>query len=875
MVMLSLGSTASLLAHPSEAEAAFLFGLSGRRLITVAITMSPALAGIYLLSTFTKRGQPASTLHYIHRWLVKKRTGCKIILLTILASGAGCILLIATRAGSFQILAPPNPNSPDDAYYTFIAFENVQGYFKALEPVIILTTGAFTLTGIFITLLLMPSREKLNAHKTTFRHIILAMLVFGLYLAGWGLLGWDKLALHTDKSTFGWQSLGAPLLDTQVFLVFSLSLTLVLVTTWAKGHTHQWRMITLIEKNKTDMFLFFLIWLAAALYWTSTPAPDTWFTAAPRYPNFEVYPHSDSMLYDINAHNLITGMGFRKGNQPYGQRPVYTILLSILHTITGPNFEAVLSLQSAFLAILPALLYLLTRSLYNRLSGVTVALLITLQEANAIALMDRITVTNSRLALPEVPTTVGVVLFSLLLTRWYQSTDRPSWLLIIAGGVIGISMQIRIETLVLLPASIVLFTLTFLPMPSKIFKNTFWIVTGMLAFLAPWVARNYAKTGQIYLELPGNRTSYIAEWSKPSPSSQASLSFSKNLINHFAYNQIQGVLIFPDGYRFLDSVSAYMIHHNQPRFEKACCTRKDYVQRFPFWGWRTWDNILPQQSIIPITVNLLIISLGIALAFVRKGFLGLFPLILTEGHYLVTAAIRMSGGRFIHIVEWTWIVYYGLGLAWLANVMIISFFPLKHTLAPTHPASIQRPKSSKIHQHLSQQSILGSFLFILLLGCSLPITEMLIKPKYTPQTQQQLLNRMQNLLQKTSPGLSEFMSKSLQHSDGAVLQGRALYPRYYEAGEGEPGSLTILSPGETPFFYFYLVGPRNLDIRMVFNIRPNIDFPHASDVLVFGCQTPQGFVPLATFIDSSNQVLYDATQITGKSSCRDYGSTTP
>lgn len=104
-----------------------------------------------------------------------------------------------------------------------------------------------------------------------------------------------------------------------------------------------------------------------------------------------------------------------------------------------------------------------------------------------------------------------------------------------------------------------------------------------------------------------------------------------------------------------------------------------------------------------------------------------------------------------------------------------------------------------------------------------------------------------------SPKLAAFIRDS-SPEDTRLIEGRALYPRFYGIGEGEPGGSMGLAPGDSPHFYFFLIGPSNMVVHIPMEEAPEIDFPNASDVLVFGCQG-EGNFPLAVFVNSPDNVL--------------------
>ncbi|MDH5508330.1 MAG: hypothetical protein OEZ02_13990, partial [Anaerolineae bacterium] len=83
----------------------------------------------------------------------------------------------------------------------------------------------------------------------------------------------------------------------------------------------------------------------------------------------------------------------------------------------------------------------------------------------------------------------------------------------------------------------------------------------------------------------------------------------------------------------------------------------------------------------------------------------------------------------------------------------------------------------------------------------------------------------------TWPELNGF----LKQESAIAVTGRGLYPRFYPAGEGEPGSFSpSLGPREYHRLGFILIGRERYDVVLPTNRSPGY-FPHTADVLVLGC----------------------------------------
>jgi hypothetical protein len=329
--------------------------------------------------------------------------------------------------------------------------------------------------------------------------------------------------------------------------------------------------------------------------------------------------------------------------------------------------------------------------------------------------------------------------------------------------------------------------------------------------------------------------------------------------SHYINSQAQAFLIFPDAFRLLDSAIGYLEQGKPARFWKACCSRDDYISRFPFWMWRKWEGAIPAQSLLPVSGNLLLIVIGFVGLWRWKSPGGIFLFLVAVGYYLLTSAVRVSGGRFVQIVDWIWIVYFSVGLErlleWTVTSLGVAGLPGWLVATGDAPEAATRPAPALSKTPLRIYAGIG--LAIFLLGASLPTVEALIRPRYTDQTKQAWLDALKNSaeLQQEYPALSAALDNA---HPGAwqVLQGRALYPRYYAAGEGESSiSVTPFTPRDYARFSFYLVGPQKTGVLLPLTEQPSITFPHATDVLVIGCQEGEYLRAWAVFAKSPRMVL--------------------
>lgn len=751
----------------------------------------------------------------------------------------GSILLLIS--GSFFTLITPEIAEPFAA-----------ANFLRLQPIALLVGGLAGQTLLALPLIRYGTnwREKLLENPELLR----VAGLYGVFLLIAG--GLDLYLSRVEPDQVGWNTLGTPLLDTQVFFVFVIGLLLTGVGMWS-------RKFLPAEKQpaawKLDALIFLLLWMVAAVYWTSLPLTNNWYISAPRYPTFSFYPNSDGMVYDTTAQSLLIGEGYQSSHLPYPRRPLYDFFLFGLYLLKGQNYEGVVALQSMWFAIFPGLIYLMGKAMHSRLAGILAGMLVLLREGNAIALTGVITVSHSRMTMSDFPTGIGVALLAWIAFRWLTAPETPQRLrlILLAGGILAAAMQIRIETGVFIPILFGLALLQFPKMKSRYFTSLFAFVACMGLVITPWVYRNWKTTGLIYFEVPDARISFLLDRLRktteeeapqvPTPTENSETeggsglktrmpmpqaptpTFLQVLVRHGVHSQTQALLLFPDTYRIFDSAVGFLGHKDPVKFWAQCCSGKNYVKRLPFWHWGKWSGEIPLQSVVPILVNLFILAVGFRQAWKKSGWNSLWPVGMALGYYFANALARTSGGRYLQPVDWVWIVYYSIGLA----TLIQGVFKLFGANPPSR-LFVDAPETpSPRGVRPGWQPALAICAGFLLLGVAIPAAEKVYPLRYTEETMQTWLSEFSQADKKQllAPHLDTFLANG-----GEILQGRSFYLRFYGANKGESGSLyPAVYARPFPRLSFFLVGPKGIGVFLPLEMRPSIQAQNATDVLVFGC----------------------------------------
>ena len=852
-----------LVKNAADSDGRLFSGISTERFVIIGVVSVFLVVFIWLLAASWIR--PGWTEHRIDK-LIKLPQHPKTFGSLIILCG------LAFLGGLYAISLTPELTEPFTA-----------AIFDRLLPVVILLTG---LSGqILLALALIKygsKRSDQTQYLAWFREnwvfwlaIIFSCLLFVLW--GWVV----RTTFRTEAAITGWNDLGIPILETQVLLAWLVGISSWGLLLLANHYAEQHPWLLKLKPRLLDATIFLILWAVTAMIWNAVPVTPSYFLAAPRQPNFEFYPNSDALVYDMSSQVLMNGEGLRFANDIYVRRPILAVFFTGLHVLGGQDTTRVIFWQVIILAITPAFVYLLGRALHSRFSGIVAGILIALRGANAIALAGTVTSSHVKLLMADLPAMLAMVVFTFIAVRWLQTRSKNLGLL--AGGLLGIAILIRIELVAAVAAVLLISILVFHKQLLQWAINFLLFSFGILLVLAPWVYRNWDLTGKIFVDTPTFRTDFLEERYRTMPPTptlvpqptgvpQGSISYPPSkpklahvsllideptavpgqmsnspgsqdgavgnltqvasfVASHFANSQLQLFLTLPTTFRPLDSFIAFLGHRSLERFSKDCCSSSGYVHRLPYW--RQWFGEIPSQAFIPLALNVLLIGMGFQASWKHSRWVGLLPLTISLFHLLINAIARNSGGRYLLSVDWIWIVYFSLGLA-TASVWGVNLFTRKNLPVEIEVVEVQPETSqSQIHQNILRKPQFYIISVLLLaIGCIAPVLEKVVPPSYTDQNQALML---QNLMSSTDLKHDQIQTLTNFINNGAIVfTGRALYPRYYKKDQGEPGSPDPLGPKAYPFIGFYLA-KEFYDPIVLPVVKPPRLFPNGADALVIRC----------------------------------------
>jgi hypothetical protein len=822
LIVTGLVVVASIVRMPSEQSGAQFLGLSfSRLLLLVFVLVLIIMAGAFLVASWRE-----------DTWFNKQSAR-----LDVAVSNPKTFVVLVGIAGLIAFACAQY------ALYTFDAGEPViRAYLLRLQPVLIWMALLGTLT---VLLLFFWRFYPEGFSPIAKKNIFLVAGIFLGFLLLWGWLAKTGYGFSRESQEFGiFHLTGAPILGVQILL--SLGMVILLYWSWRK----------LVQRNSffnSDLFFAVVIWVLTFIVWIAVPLDAGWFVEAPYPPNHAYYPNSDASYYDTVAHSLLVGEGFASGgfNSPDGpiaRKPMFDLFVALLHAVGGVGYENVIPLQVAVLALFPVVIYFLTKSIHSRAAGLMTALLIMFRERNAIALSDHITVTHAKAILSDLPATLGVVLFLLIMMWWLQQPKKRLNFALLAGGLIAAFILVRPDLGAMIPFVGLGALLTLRRRPALWGKGMLLVGLGVILVLAPWVIRNWCVTGKVFLDIPGDRLGVFRETIfrretgfsplqdeemrtkvngkallDPNPPDPSPPLTTKDIVfNHYFNGQAQSLLYLPIASNLLVApLTAVTSASPGQAFVQMCCSSPKYVRSLPYW-WSDWNGRLATQSLLPLTLILFLIALGLASTWRRRRTKGLLPLFAYVAHLFIYALFRRSGGRFILEVDWITAMFYGIGLvelifgtwSWLRRESLDDWL-------------VSKPFVKTTRDWNTPKAYLLIGLFVFFIGVTPPLVEMIIPQRYS---QAWFQTRYQALLESES--LDVLGTEKKFSNQQNVFYGRALYPRYFAPGKGMTG-WTGAFRRDISRIEFYLVGSTHAWVALPYNSVLE-EFPHASDVIFVG-----------------------------------------
>jgi len=791
------------------------FGLSAASLLLVGVLWLTAL-GLLAVAWLSWRGH--QKIYDLLKWLLERSAWSIGSLFLVFAAAWTLAWTPAERFGS--------------GYYYALRFLPVAGWLALASG-----TGA---------LLLLVAQHGLHLPnwQAAWREQRSGLVVSGLAGASFALIAWlasTRIFDVTPAEEDFWYGAGVPVLAWQVIT----ALLGGVATAWAENkflHNEKKASVGPAPAarqgfRQIDAFIFIGLWLVAGWLWANGPLAFN-FMVSPLYPpNFEPYPAADGQNYDLSSQFALIGQGLYDGRQTaiYFERPLYSAFLFYLHLLTGQDFVRMLAFQAAIFAVFPALAYLLGQALHSRGAGIGLAILLAWRGLNGLQTGGSLDNSTQKMFLTDFLTALGLALIVLLAIRWAQS-PRANWRL--AGwlsGCLGLWGFVRPHIFLLLPFAGLLLICLYFRQKRALVALAGFMLASYLAVTMPWVQLNGSGVSLIgiYLarvqaiinerypdfRIPGPNgmldsqqvasLGLILPRFEPLPKSAAA-----STLDHLLNNLMLSALSLPATMTTLDAET--VVRHSET-----------------FW-WPYWDGHLSPSARALLPINLTLIALGLGQAWKRHRLIGLFPLFGMFIYALINSLARTSGGRYLVPVDWVALLYYTLGLAAVLE-FTVAWFKHKPVIAGLPAQREPAWPTTWLRQGLLTLIMFGVF------GSLIPLANYLQPRRYPPLDVNQLAARIeQTYLAPLEISPAEWQAFITQ--PGAVLlEGRALYPRYILRGINPFIPDYLLEAKPYGRLNLVVIGPHGKAEFMMPGNDEWYELPHASDVLLLGCQA-NGYV---------------------------------
>lgn len=606
----------------------------------------------------------------------------------------------------------------------------------------------------------------------------------------------------------------------------------------------------------TDLLLGLVVWGTAVLLWTLTPLPRSYFAPGPYPPENVFYPFSDAAVHDMGSYYLLLGEGMNNGVPT--DKPLYMLILALLHAVGGDTYQTIISLQIMLLAAFPVLLYFFGRSFHSRVFGLLIAALAILKERNAIAATLDIRVSHSKLLMSEFPTAVGVVLFTWLMFEWLKDPDRRPLLPLWAGGVIGLTALIRPNALLLAPMALLLVLAVFGRRLRRSIAAGVLVAAGLLAVFLPWTVYTQTLTSTSFINIKIqdviNRQNPTLEPTRPEllptptggPADSVGLKVDPRpviqaepeslieryrfVVDHFLHNQVTAVL----------GLSATLPYEDLKR-----TLAEPYWVEAPFW-----DGALTGAQGLTLGFNLLVIAAGMGLAWSRWRIAGLAPLAALVGYSAANALARTSGARYLVPFDWVIYFYFALGLLQLTLLAVVFFNGLRRP-AVQPDAGAPQPARLSVYRYFTPLALL------LAAGMALPLASRGMPPRLPAWTRAELSEKIlaAPLPAEIDRGVIE---RALADPNAVLVSGLGLYPRFFS--DREDVFFATLGEGGLPaeshrLGLTLLTAERPMGIALPMAGDPGY-FPHGEHMIVLGCRTDNRVDALVVLTDDPDHPVY-------------------
>jgi hypothetical protein len=808
-----------MLLSPSEPTSAVALGLSLPRLV-LTLGLFAIFVFFAFLSVRVLRDWAWAEATF-ERWFGQSSISRVVICLAVIGLGLGLIgcFLPAYRAGVLGV------------------------HWDRMRPAMIFLLLASTATLIVILLKRSHTDIRHIKNSNTYK---LSLILFVPTIIAVGVMFVTDFGVYAPEDY--WYGAGVPILVTQLMTAILGGIFFL----WAEK---KWNL------SRWDVLVFFVIYVIAAIFWAREPLQKSFLFIGPYAPNRVLYPFADAAIFDTASQFALIGRNFFIFNGQFFERALYISFLTYLHSLVGQDYQQLMAAQAVIFAIFPALVYLVGRSLNSRAIGFAAAIVALFRGGNSIAASNMIDMANPKMMLTDFPTAIGIALIVLFMCEWLRKPQQKWYYALWIGGVVGLTIMLRTNTLVLL-LFIPLYAILNFPRERKIWiTSSFFLLLAVFAITLPWELRNQSLGGKMYESIFAKfENVFQRRYAPPSdsliPQKQklSFVSFKSTQVLGSLSPQIdiiqvgqscQQIACFVSNHFLHNIVTSVLVLPTSPRFDDLRHTVKE---TYPYWQ-PDWNGSFSGLSFFFFVLNIFLIVLGITVAWQHHRLTGLSPLAIFMFYNMANGFARTSGGRYIVPIDWILILYFLIGV-FQTIILFANVLGIRWTLF--EESTEQRTSRVSVLKNDLARALMV-LLILFGVGALIPLAETLHADRYENFDATKALSEREEQLSSAGLSLQE-VNSFLQNPNAEISIGRALYPRYYIENEGEVHFYPVVVMG-FPRTTFTLIGHEGEKGIVLPGEKPGY-FPHAVDTIVLGCKEPLYVDALAVIVLDEKGAVY-------------------
>ena len=495
-----------------------------------------------------------------------------------------------------------------------------------------------------------------------------------------------------------WNVPGVPVSGLQMFLSM-LPITGLLIIEVTSKRFEGW-----FNRKGGQALVIGLIFLATILAWGLTPLKGDSLAVSQSVANPQPYPQHDARVHDIGALSILFGEGIN--SKQYTDKPLYMVILALFHLVSGYDYNLLQWVQVIFLALIPVLAYLLGKKFHTPFFGILMAVLIILQQRNAVILSRKISSVNVKILATEEFVLLGMLILAFLLFNWNEKNDQRN--LLLAGGMVAMLSLIRLNPLIFLPFISLVIIIHYRKHSRLLWSRLMIFLLGFVIVFSPWVISGKDAQGQSFIlvkirDVIENRIAPqvgLEEVDRAplvsSPGSEipletftsAGLHLNRNGFvdsirlarKALAVKTVVASTQYPEFAHYTQLVAEHFVHNLVTSvIPLPDVLSRDGIQvlaQRDYWNdLMAWDGRLSGGLLRFLGINLLLFSLGVASGWRSWHWKGLIPLGMFVVYDLAISVSLTSGGRYIVPIIWVVFFYYALGLVFLIETIIRLFHP--------------------------------------------------------------------------------------------------------------------------------------------------------------------------------------------------------